>query len=70
MITSRLLLIKKKLGSNNDAKISLKEAVKDKSLAAQFDGVDANHDGMISIEEYANYKTSIGLPTPSAPTAN
>lgn len=48
----------KKLDSNNDEKISLKEAVKDKTLASVFDVVDANHDGMITADEYAGYKTA------------
>lgn len=46
----------KKLDSNNDEKISLKEAVKDKTLASLFDEIDANHDGMITADEYAGYK--------------
>jgi hypothetical protein len=51
----------KRLDGNGDGKLSLKEAVKDKALAAQFDTIDVNHDGMIEMDEYANYK--------SAPTA-
>ena len=41
----------KKLDANKDGKISLKEAVKDKTLAALFDATDANHDGMLSGDE-------------------
>jgi len=48
----------KKLDGNGDGKISLKEAVKDKVLATQFDTTDVNHDGMIAADEYANYKTA------------
>jgi hypothetical protein len=48
----------KKLDINGDHKISLKEAVKDKTLATSFDTVDANKDGNISPEEYASYKSS------------
>jgi hypothetical protein len=48
----------KKLDSNNDQKISLKEAVKDKSLAAQFDATDVNHDGLLTADEYAYYKSA------------
>lgn len=51
----------KKLDSNSDLKISLKEAVKDKSLAAQFDASDANHDGMLSTEEYTTYKSTMAI---------
>jgi hypothetical protein len=59
----------KKLDGNNDQKISLKEAVKDKGLAAQFDATDANHDGLLSIDEFTIYKSSLaskamdGLPS-------
>lgn len=48
----------KKLDSNNDQKISLKEAVKDKSLAAQFDATDVNHDGLLTTDEFASYKSA------------
>jgi len=48
----------KKLDSNNDQKISLKEAVKDKSLAAQFDATDVNHDGLLTADEFASYKSA------------
>jgi Ca2+-binding EF-hand superfamily protein len=49
----------KKLDGNSDGKISLKEAVKDKTLATQFDMTDANHDGMIAADEFANYKMAL-----------
>src|SRR3990167_3746215 len=42
----------KKLDLNQDGEISLKEAVKDKTLAGIFDAVDANHDGTISADEH------------------
>lgn len=48
----------KKLDTNSDGKISLKEAVKDRSLANVFDVSDTDHDGMVSTEEYTTYKTS------------
>lgn len=51
----------KKLDGNSDGKISLKEAVKDKSLATAFDATDANHDGMIAADEYANYKAASAI---------
>jgi len=60
----------KKLDSNRDEKISLKEAVKDKALATKFDATDANHDGMISTDEYANYKVGLSAKAPDvAPAA-
>lgn len=60
----------KKLDANKDSKVSLKEAVKDKTLAAQFDATDANHDGMISTDEFASYKANVALKaTDSAPVA-
>lgn len=59
----------KKLDGNADGKISLKEAVKDKTLATQFDLTDANHDGMLAADEYANYKAASAL-APAAPTTN
>lgn len=48
----------KKLDVNKDGKISLKEAVKDKTLAAQFDAADVNHDGMLSADEFASFKAA------------
>ena len=66
----------KKLDVNSDHKISLKEAVKDKSLASSFETTDANKDGNISAEEYAGYKAAIQAklldstaPTAEAPTS-
>lgn len=67
----------KKLDVNNDHKISLKEAIKDKALASNFDATDANKDGSISAGEYAGYKAAIqakildnAAPSASAPTAD
>lgn len=62
----------KKLDGNNDAKISAKEAVKDKNLSAIFDAVDANHDGGISAEEYASFKSAMSntKTLESAPATN
>jgi hypothetical protein len=45
----------KSLDANGDGKVSVKEAVKDKSLAEQFDAADINHDGMLSTDEYAGF---------------
>ena len=61
----------KKLDLNSDAKISLKEAVKDKTLATSFDMTDANKDGNITADEYASYKAGMQMKSPdAAPTAN
>ena len=51
----------KKLDVNGNAKISLKEAVKDKDLSLSFDMADTNKDGNIGSDEYANYKASKSL---------
>lgn len=60
----------KKLDGNADQKISLKEAVKDKGLAAQFDANDANHDGTLSVDEFTAYKNSLASKSMDAlPTA-
>ena len=48
----------KKLDVNSDKKISLKEAVKDKTLATSFDMSDMNKDGNITPDEYSSYKAS------------
>ena len=62
----------KKLDVNSDHKISLKEAVKDKALASNFDATDANKDGSISAEEYAGYKaaTQAKILDSAAPSAS
>ena len=48
----------KMLDVNSDQKISLKEAVKDKTLATSFDMTDMNKDGNITPDEYSSYKAS------------
>jgi len=61
----------KKLDTNTDGKISLKEAVKDKALANVFDVTDADHDGMVSTDEYLNYKSALStMNKESATTTN
>ena len=63
----------KVLDANKDGKVSLKEAVKDKALAGQFDAADINHDGMVSADEYASYKVALSVPNSEAtpaPTTN
>jgi hypothetical protein len=69
----------KKLDVNSDKKISLKEAVKDKTLATSFDMTDMNKDGNITPDEYSSYKASnmkslegaapVAPPSGAAPTA-
>lgn len=60
----------KKLDANKDGKVSLKEAVKDKALASQFDATDINHDGMVSADEYLSFKAaSAAKITETAPAA-
>ena len=58
----------KKLDVNGDKKVSLKEAVKDKSLATSFDMTDLNKDGNITPDEYSSYKTSMKSLDSTAPT--
>jgi EF hand len=61
----------KKLDANSDTKISLKEAVKDKTLATSFDMTDVNKDGNITADEYASYKAAMQMKSPEgAPPAN
>jgi hyperosmotically inducible periplasmic protein len=60
----------KKLDMNGDKKLSLKEAVKDKSLATSFDVTDMNKDGSITADEYSSYKAAMQMKAPdSAVTA-
>lgn len=59
----------KKLDVNSDKKISLKEAVKDKSLVTNFDMADMNKDGNIAPDEYASYKAS-SMNSPDGTTPN
>ncbi len=61
----------KKLDTNADGKISLKEAVKDKALASVFDVTDADHDGMLTTGEYVNYKSALSsINKETAPATN
>ena len=43
-----------KLDSDNDGRISIKEAAEDVSLAAMFSELDTNKDGYLSISELSN----------------
>ncbi|MDO9150763.1 MAG: EF-hand domain-containing protein [Methylotenera sp.] len=56
----------KKLDMNQDGKLTSKEAVKDKTLSSNFDAVDVNRDGAISIDEYIAFSTSL----PSTSSSN
>jgi hypothetical protein len=51
----------KKLDANTDGKISLKEAVKDKDLVNVFNVTDTDQDGMLTTEEYVNYKSALSI---------
>ncbi len=57
----------KNLDVNSDKKISVKEAVKDKTLATHFDMTDMNKDGNIAPDEYASYKA--GMKNPNGSTS-
>jgi hypothetical protein len=56
----------KMLDVNQDGKISFKEAVKDKALSSNYDAVDANHDGAVSIDEYVAFN----IPLPATSSSN
>jgi hypothetical protein len=45
----------KSLDIDADGKITLKEAIKDMALANKFNETDVNHDGVITVDEYAMY---------------
>lgn len=61
----------KKLDANADGKISLKEAVKDKALVNVFNITDTNQDGMLTTDEYMNYKSALStMNKESATTTN
>lgn len=47
------------LDVSQDGKISPKEAVKDKVLSSNYDVVDANHDGAVSIDEYIAFNVQL-----------
>lgn len=53
----------KKLDTNGDGKISMKEAVKDAALAVKFNDIDINHDGSVAADEYAGYTEAFTKPT-------
>lgn len=53
----------KTLDVDADGKISLKEAVKDRALAEKFNATDVNHDGAITVDEYALYASTNEEPT-------
>ena len=48
----------KSLDVDADGKITLKEAIKDMSLANKFNDTDVNHDGVITVDEYAMYTST------------
>lgn len=48
----------KALDMDADGKVSLKEAIKDRALAENFNATDVNHDGAITVDEYALYSST------------
>jgi Ca2+-binding EF-hand superfamily protein len=46
------------LDTDDDGKISLQEAVKNSALALKFNDTDVNHDGVITVDEYALYTST------------
>ena len=53
----------KALDTDANGKISLKEAIKDRVLASQFNATDVNHDDAITADEYALYTSTTKKPT-------
>lgn len=53
----------KALDADANGKISLKEAIKDRALAEKFNATDMNHDGAITVEEYALFTSKAKKPT-------
>ncbi|MDD2833262.1 MAG: hypothetical protein PHD12_04550 [Methylotenera sp.] len=56
----------KKLDTNQDGKLSAKEAAKDKLLSSNYDAADANHDGAVTIDEYIAFN----IPATSTSSTN
>ena len=48
----------KALDTDADGKVSLSEAIKDRALAENFNATDVNHDGAITVDEYALYSST------------
>ncbi len=48
----------KLLDTDGNGKISLQESIKESDLALKFNDTDVNHDGVITVDEYAMYQSS------------
>lgn len=47
----------KSLDTDENGKVSLQESIKDSDLALKFNDTDVNHDGVITVDEYAMYQS-------------
>lgn len=48
----------KSLDTDENGKISLQESIKESELALKFNDTDVNHDGVITVDEYAMYRSN------------
>lgn len=48
----------KSLDTDGNGKISLQESIKDSKLALKFNETDVNHDGVITVDEFAMYQSN------------
>jgi Ca2+-binding EF-hand superfamily protein len=48
----------KSLDTNGNGKISLQESIKESELALKFNDTDINHDGVITVDEFAMYQSN------------
>ena len=48
----------KSLDTDGNGEISLQESIKENELALKFNDTDVNHDGVITVDEYAMYQSS------------
>jgi len=55
----------KSLDVDRDGKITLHEAIKDIALANKFNITDVNHDGVITVDEYAMYASNLKHASPT-----
>lgn len=49
----------KKLDRNSDKKLSRDEASRDVDVSSNFDRADSDHNGVLSADEYGNYKSAL-----------
>lgn len=48
----------KSLDTDGNGKISLQESIKESELALKFNDTDVNHDGVITVDEFAMYQSN------------